>query len=108
MLGVYNTVYTMKIDLSLFKFDWDTGNTGKNKKHGVEDWECEEVFFDQRKVALKDKLHSGAETRYITLGQTKQSRLLFLVYTPRAGRIRIISARDCKKNKERDLYEKAT
>ena len=98
----------MKVDLNLFKFDWDTGNTGKNKKHGVEDWECEEVFFDQRKVTLKDKLHSGTETRYITLGQTKQKRLLFLVYTTRAESIRIISARDCKKQKEINLYEKAT
>ena len=105
-MEMYNTVYTMKIDLSLFKFDWDTGNTGKNKKHGVEDWECEEVFFDQKKITLKDNLHSGSETRHITLGQTKQGRLLYLVYTTRAGRIRIISARDCKKKKEKDLYEK--
>jgi uncharacterized DUF497 family protein len=33
---------------------------------------------------------------------------LYLAYTKRAGRIRIISARDCKKQKERDLYEKTT
>ena len=98
----------MKVDLSTHEFDWDAGNTGKNRKHKVEDSECEEVFFDQRKVTLKDALHSGDEIRYITLGQTKQARLLYLVYTIRAGRIRIISARDCKKNKERDLYEKAT
>jgi uncharacterized DUF497 family protein len=105
---MYNRVYTMKVDLSAFKFDWDTGNTGKNKRHRVEDWECEEVFFDQGKVALKDQLHSGNEIRYIMLGKTKQARLLYLVYTTREGRIRIISARDCKKRKERDLYEKAT
>jgi uncharacterized DUF497 family protein len=97
----------MKVDLSIFKFDWDTGNAGKNTKHYVKDSECEEVFFDQKKVTLKDKLHSGSEARHIILGQTMQGRLLYLVYTERAGRIRVISARDCKK-KERDLYEKAT
>jgi uncharacterized protein len=96
----------MKVDLTVLEFDWDAGNTNKNSKHGVKDQECEEVFFDQRKVTLKDTPHSGNEARYITLGKTKQERLLYLVYTVRKGRIRIISARDCKKNKERDLYEK--
>lgn len=98
----------MKVYLNIIEFDWDAGNTGKNKKHGVNDWECEEVFFDQKKVTLKDTLHSGDETRYITLGKTKHARLLYLVYTIREGRIRIISARDCKKNKEKELNEKAS
>lgn len=98
----------MKVDKNVYAFDWDSGNTGKNKKHDVEDSECEEVFFDQKKVTLKDTLHSGVETRYITLGQTKQGKLLYLVYTIREQRIRIISARDCKKKKEREFYEKTT
>ena len=98
----------MKVDKNVYAFDWDAGNTGKNSKHGVTDSECEEVFFDQRKISLKDKLHSGTEARYITLGQTKQERLLYLVYTIRERKIRIISARDCKKKKEREFYEKAT
>jgi uncharacterized DUF497 family protein len=97
----------MRVDKSVYEFDWGTGNIGKNKKHGVEDWECEEVFFDHRKVTLKDALHSNGEARYVTLGKTRQARLLYLVYTKRKGKLRIISAIDCKKNKERDLYEKA-
>ena len=98
----------MRVNKSLYQFEWDSGNIGKNKKHGVGDWECEEVFFDRNKVTLKDALHSNNETRYITLGKTKHERLLYLIYTARGGRVRIISARDCKKQKERDLYEKAT
>ena len=97
----------MRVDKGVYEFDWDAGNIGKNKKHGVEYWECEEVFFDQRKVTLKDALHSDGEARYVTLGKTKHTRLLYLVYTKRKGKIRIISARDCKKRKEIDLYEKA-
>ena len=90
-------------------FDWDSGNRDKNKlRHAVEDWECEEVFFDTRKVILKGKLHSGKEKRFILLGKTRRARLLYLVFTTRDYRIRIISARDVTKRKEIDLYEKAT
>ncbi len=97
----------MKVNTSAIEFDWDKGNTDKNSKHGVRDWECEEVFFDQRKVFLKDSIHSANEARQILLGKTKQARLLFLVFTIRKGKIRIISVRDINK-KEVHLYEKAT
>ena len=91
-----------------FQFNWDTGNSGKNKSnHNVEDWECEEIFFDPNKVILKDKLHSGQEERYILLGQTRHNRLLYLVFTIRSEKIRIISARDITKRKEIEIYEKA-
>lgn len=97
----------MKADIYSLQFDWDTGNSDKNKlRHGVSDWECEEAFFDRRKVVLKDKLHSGTEDRFILLGKTKQKRLLFIAFTTRKERIRIISARDVTKKKEVELYEK--
>jgi uncharacterized protein len=90
------------------QFDWDAGNSGKNKRsHSVEDWECEEVFFDPRKVILKDKLHSKAEGRFILLGKTRQNRLLYMVFTIRKEKVRVISARDVTKRKEIELYEKA-
>ncbi len=98
----------MKVILEASQFDWDSGNRDKNKsKHAVEDWECEEVFIDSKKVILKDALHSGQENRYILLGKTRQSRLLYLAFTIRNEKIRVISARDVTKRKEIDLYEKA-
>jgi uncharacterized DUF497 family protein len=96
----------MKVNITVFRFNWDAGNSGKNRKHHVEDSECEEVFFDQKKVFLKDKFHSANEDRYILLGKTKQARLLYIVFTIRNGKVRIISARDINK-KEVHLYEKA-
>lgn len=90
------------------QFNWDIGNSGKNKRsHEVEDWECEEVFFDPRKVILKDGLHSNKEARFILLGKTRQERLLYLAFTIRNEKIRVISARDVTKKKEVELYEKA-
>jgi len=87
-------------------FDWDTGNRGKNlKKHGVTDEESEEAFFDTARKVLKDTPHSGSEERYILLGETRQGKGLFIVFTIRKNRIRIISSRTTNK-KERALYEK--
>ena len=87
-------------------FDWDAGNRGKSlKKHGVTDHESEEVFFDEKKKIFTDELHSGVEERYILLGQTKQMRMLFVVFTKRKNMIRIISSRPLDR-KEKQLYEK--
>lgn len=98
----------MSVNPIALQFEWDTGNSGKNKRgHNVEDWECEEVFFDPKKVLLKDTLHSGHEERSILLGKTRQGRLLFLAFTIRNEKVRVISARDVTKRKEIGLYEKA-
>lgn len=88
------------------EFDWDKGNQSKNFiKHQVSDAECEEMFFDLRKKIAKDKIHSGREQRYFLIGRTKNGRLLFLVFTIRREKVRVISARDLNK-KEKNLYEK--
>jgi hypothetical protein len=89
-------------------FDWDEGNVDKNwKRHKVSDRECEEVFFDPEKREYPDPHHSEKEVRRVIIGKTKGGRLLFIVYTMRKNKIRIISARDLNKRKEVDLYEKA-
>jgi len=89
----------------LLEFQWDAGNILKNDKHGVENQETEEVFFDEKKKIFKDHLHSGREERFRIMGVTKKGRLLFVVFTKRKGKVRIISARDINK-KEVPLYGK--
>ncbi len=96
----------MVVVKKVFEFQWDKGNIDKNKKHEVLDKEEEEVFFDENKVIYKDKLHSKHEKRFTVLGKTKENRLLYVVFTKRGKRIRIISARDINR-KEMNLYEKA-
>ncbi len=95
----------MRILKDVLEFEWDEGNKGKNlKKHGVTDGESEEAFFDIGKKIFKDILHSGTEKRYILLGQTKQKKILFIVFTKRKSKIRIISSRPLNR-KEKHLYE---
>lgn len=89
-------------------FEWDEGKWDKNYiKHGVTNTEAEEVFFDPHKRAYPDPKHSLSEPGSILVGKTKRGRLLFIAYTIRNDRIRVISARDLNKNREVDLYEKA-
>lgn len=95
----------MKLIKDIPEFDWDKGNKDKNwEKHLVKNEESEEAFFDEKKKILKDALHSGKEKRYILLGKTKNGKILFIVFTIRNGKIRIISARNLNK-KEVHLYE---
>ncbi len=90
------------------EFIWDKGNIDKNwEKHKVANRKCEEIFYDRKKKISKDALHSEKENRFILLGKTKRNRLLYLVFTIRSKKIRVISVRDINK-KEVPLYEKTT
>lgn len=86
-------------------FDWDEGNRDKNKKHGVEQDEIEQLFFDPRLLVLPDVRHSAEEKRFVGYGATSAGRILTVVFTLREKRIRPISARDASR-KERVRYEK--
>lgn len=90
-------------------FEWDEGNIDKNwVKHGVSNSEIEETFLDPHKKLGHDIHHSTEdEIRFILLGKTNLQRLLFVVFTIRLEKIRVISARNLNK-KERPLYEKRT
>ena len=101
--NVYTVLY-MIVDKTILAFEWDKGNSEKNKKHNVDDKEAEEVFFDEKRFIFKDKVHSDNEERLRIIGKTKPKRLLFIVFTKRKNKIRIISARDINK-KEVYLYE---
>jgi hypothetical protein len=86
-------------------FDWDGGNLLKNwERHGVSASECEQAFFNQPLLVAADAAHSATESRYYALGKTDANRLLFLVFTVRGDRVRVISAREMSR-RERRVYE---
>jgi uncharacterized DUF497 family protein len=98
----------MKLLLALDGFEWDSSNAEKNwLKHRVEYRECEEAFLDPESIQYYDTLHSGKEDRYIVIGRTAQQRILFVVFTLRQNKVRVISVRDAHK-KERKRYEEKT
>lgn len=85
-------------------FDWSGGNAEKNwKRHGVAPAEAEQVFFNTPLLCGNDSLHSGIERRFYALGQTDEGRALFIAFTMRARRLRVVSARGMSR-KERRAY----
>ncbi|MBL8008807.1 MAG: BrnT family toxin [Ignavibacteria bacterium] len=88
-------------------FEWDVGNLDKNyNKHGVINKECEEVFKNNPLYINHDLIHSTrGKQRYQALGKTNTGRNLFLSFTVRKNRIRIISARDMSKNERKKYNE---
>jgi uncharacterized DUF497 family protein len=88
-------------------FDWDVANREKSwRRHKVTWLECEEAFFNQPLYVSPDPRHSLTEERFYALGSTHNERLLFVVFTRRKSRIRIISARDMSKRERKAYIEK--
>mgnify|MGYP001438229192 CR=1 FL=1 len=86
-------------------FQWDRGNVDKNLvKHNVENWECEQIFFNKPLLVLEDLKHSLAKKRLAAFGRTDSDRLLVVIFTQRGRLIRVISARDMN-TRERKFYE---
>lgn len=88
-------------------FEWDKWNIDKNyKKHGVDPKEAEEIFVSEELFVLPDIKHSQKEKRNIALGKTQEGKGLFVVFTLRGNKIRVISARRMHE-KEVKKYAKA-
>lgn len=95
----------MKVLPKLLSFEWDTGNIDKNfEKHLISSNICEEPFKDENLIIFPDSTHSKSEDRYHLIGKTEQNNVLFITYTLRRDKIRIISARIADKQ-ERKIYE---
>ena len=86
-------------------FQWDRENIDKNLiKHNVENWECEQIFFNRPLLVFDDPKHSVSEKRWAAFGKTDAGRFLVIIFTKRDNLIRIISARDMNK-RERGYYD---
>ena len=89
----------MRIDFEkLAGFEWDQGNIDNNRiKHNVENWECEQIFFNDPLIILDDPKPSIAEKRFAAFGRTNTGRFLVIIFIIRGKLIRVISAREMKR-----------
>ena len=86
-------------------FEWDEEKAEINfKKHKVGFAEAKSVFGDPFSITVDDPDHSKEEQRYIDIGKSINEKLLVVVYTERANKIRIISCRKATPA-ERRKYE---
>jgi uncharacterized DUF497 family protein len=99
------------IDFSRIEgFEWDDGNSRKSiAKHGVDQSEAEQVFFNDPLLIVQDVGHSGPEARLHALGRTDGGRLLHITFTLRGdgSLIRVISARTMSRKERRRYAQEA-
>jgi uncharacterized DUF497 family protein len=73
------------------ELDWDEEIEDHIANHGVSPEEAEEAILDPRQVP--DVAYSTpTERRYAIVGATESGRILFVVFTMRRGRVRIVTA----------------
>lgn len=91
--------------LDRFRFEWDPGNETKSaRKHAVTCGEAEEVFTGGGFIPLGEQYDPLAEEpRYALLGETGGGRLLFVAFTIRDQKIRVVSARPMN-GREKKFY----
>ncbi len=88
-------------------FDWDFHNYYKNwLKHNITALQAQEVFSNRPLLIYDDQKHSKSEDRFLAYGKTNAGLRLFVSYTFRGTKIRIISVRKMSR-KEREIYEQA-
>jgi uncharacterized DUF497 family protein len=94
-----------RIDIRGIVFEWYPPKAQSNlKKHKVSFQEASTIFGDGNILELPDREHSAEELRSIGIGRSDKGRLLFVNFTVRRDRVRIISARQAE-SWERREYE---
>ena len=82
-------------------FEWDDAKAISNRaKHGVRFESATGVFFDASRVDLDASRPTDGEVRRKAIGMI-EGRLFTVVYTERAGIVRIISARRSNSREQR-------
>ncbi len=93
-----------------YEFEWDIVKAKANVgKHGIDFLEAMTIFVDHLALTRYDDEHSEDEERWVSLGRSKNSRVLLVVHTfnstgSNTALIRIISARLATR-REREQYE---
>lgn len=100
----YDTWLESFIEAGDFAFQWDYWNRTKNsRKHGVAAEECEEAIRCGA-LPLGIQVHPPTdENRYAVLGESAGGKPLFVLFTVRKQKVRVISAR-VMTSEEREDY----
>jgi uncharacterized DUF497 family protein len=90
------------------EFEWDDRKAAKNQAvHGVTFDMARAVFRDPFAIEWLDDREDYGEARYLTIGLA-EGRLLYVAYTMRGERLRIISARGAEPLERRMYHEEDT
>jgi uncharacterized DUF497 family protein len=82
-------------------FDWDGANLGHIARHGVTRGEAEQVMLNVP-VEIDYQVIDGEE-RFVAVGMTGGGRFLTIIWTERAGLVRVVTAFDSPED-DRAVY----
>jgi uncharacterized DUF497 family protein len=101
-VSIYNSVYCGLRMQEWDEFEWDDDNEGHLAEHGVDRYEAEEAATDPAAIVKRVGTDRYGNRRYIYVGKTEDSRILFMVVDRKGQRRwRVGSARDAKFNEKR-------
>jgi len=87
------------------EFEWHDAKAEANlQAHGVSFELAKTVFKDPFAIERLDDREDYGEERLVTIGMAEGHVLLFVAYTEREDRIRIISARRVTQHEQDDYY----
>jgi uncharacterized DUF497 family protein len=87
------------------EFEWDPAKAqGNLRKHGVPFLKACQVFKDVNRLERPDNSGHDGEERWNVLG-CRRAGDVFVVFSQRGERIRLISARRATHNEQRNLLE---
>ena len=90
----------MNVSIDNRLFEWDDEKAAINfRKHGVNFKTAAKVFRDNYRLEDYDYEHSVDEDRWNVIGMVND--ILFVVYTERANKTRLISAREANDTERR-------
>ena len=93
----------------LLEFEWNDAKADTNlQSHGVSFDLAMTVFRDPFAVDRLDDRRDYGEERFVIIGLAEGNVLLFIAYTERQNRIRIISARRATQYEQDDYFRQST
>ena len=87
------------------QFEWDEAKADQNwRNHAVKFDMARDAFGDAFAVEWTDDTQDAAERRFVLLGVVEH-RVLFVAYTLRGDRVRIVSARRAEPHERRRYHD---
>jgi uncharacterized DUF497 family protein len=88
------------------EFEWHEAKAEANlRSHGVSFELACTIFRDPFAIERMDDREDYGEDRFVIIGMAEGSLMLFVAYTEREERIRIISARRALPNEQEDYFQ---
>jgi uncharacterized DUF497 family protein len=85
-------------------FDWDDSNLRKIRAHRIRIEEAEEALVNDPIPIYEQAVES--EVRFVYYGETNLGRLMAVIVTERADKIRVVTAYDLDAGQKRDYLDR--